>query len=321
MYFVIYFYWYRNENFFSFFIKSCKTLVRVNEIPFFLFFFVVNSRLICFCIVEPPPKRNFLRENVLKVKESSSKHGKINEIVSNKQKLNLLKKNQRGKSLETLKNNGNDDFTIVSQDSTTQYTCLCSHNCRPCSRTSQLVDQSSQTMDVTSEIFLKDAIIRYPSSYTESLKSSEYINGNNSERCLDDQNDGDSKRKSFISNLNEFLETSLIKRNNKETCRSESCMEQPINSPSICYIKTPESPKLRKFSNTNTINQYNDVANLIANTNELTIEPPKTSSSLESANSNHSNISRCISKSESNISSQTQCSKSEIPSSKIKINN
>lgn len=124
---------------------------------------------------------------------------------------------------------------------------------RPLSQASQVINSSSQTVDVDSELFLKNAIIRYPSTHILNSLNSQNRNSRDQEENNLIQNnineiniggDGDTKRSSHLENLSEYLETGTI---SKKLTPSDSTFHPTIpqtsktNTSSISFKEPPQT--------------------------------------------------------------------------------
>lgn len=203
------------------FSEPSKCNYRQLKCSFIIYLLIIDFSVCCFFLIvclfiEPPPRRNFLRENVMKIKRMqqccenikpnasglSSKASSMNNLapkrpsfvttVNPKQTEKVLPpqslKQNKSKVLGPKKQIVTKNVTKPISNSNSYNNKNCLHKSESLSRPSSSMsnitvrDQCIQTEDNTKEeTFLKDTIIRYPSSTTLSSNRQFPLNYNKNE--------------------------------------------------------------------------------------------------------------------------------------------
>lgn len=232
-------------------------------------------------VAEPPPKRDFLKENVLKIKNASK--FSLGSKDSGLQSLSKTSSKSSADGLNTQKNFKSN----LKKNPTSKFSASSDNISRSTSQASHLVDTAVQTVDVNGDRFLDNAIIRYPSTHilkslsTIACTCSDYnysengsLNPENSngQFLTEDIGDGDSNRKNFIDNLREFRDTGTI---------SKKKSPPPFEG----YRGPRASQSVRSELNQDTLSQNNfrDTASSDRHSiNSQFHQPPQTACSLHS---------------------------------------
>ncbi|CRK86200.1 CLUMA_CG000005, isoform A [Clunio marinus] len=201
-----------------------------------------------FPVTQPPPKRDFLRENVMRIKhiQRTRNSGKETEY------LNKFSKPIKCRKFSSNDNNSRSTNSLVAYPSKSTV-----NNLRRAMSTMFIQDQKEigvQTVDTNDEYFLKDSIIRFPSA--SSIRSGKARPTSSCQRTQigsrDNLDTAESLPKSRLtnhSNRNEIV-------NNYISSLDEYPGKQSVSkrNPPVSILKNSSSTSIQK-SNKNYINE------------------------------------------------------------------
>lgn len=176
---------------------------------------------------QPPSKRDFLRENVMRIKrmQEYQRNKKNSQMTEYGNRFNRPTKTRKYSNTENqLQYRSTNSLAVIpSKNSTsnlrkTMSVLTINSSCK---------DSSSQTVDTNDDMFLKDTIIRYPSASTirglpalrpAALPMHKHKEDNRSRVMYkshfnDEKDDHCNKMDQHLSNLSEFLDKTSISKN------------------------------------------------------------------------------------------------------------
>lgn len=192
---------------------------------------------------QPPPKRDFLRENVMRIKRMQEfQRNKKNNMSEYGNRYNRQTKTHKNSNTENQQQyrSTNSLAVIPSKPPTsnlrkTMSVLTISSTCK---------DSSSQTVDTNDDMFLKDTIIRYPSASTirglpalrpAALPMHKHKEDNRSRvmyksHFSDERDDHCDKMDQHLTHLSEYLDKGIITKN-------PSILKMPSNAHVVKYNK------------------------------------------------------------------------------------
>ncbi|CAO1343044.1 unnamed protein product [Diamesa serratosioi] len=194
--------------------------------------------------VQSPPKRDFLRENVMRIK-------RMQEFQRNKKNSNMSEYGNRYNRQTKARKNSNTENQLKYRSTNSLAVIPTKPSISNLRKTMSVLtinssckDSSSQTVDTNDDMFLKDTIIRYPSASTirdlpalrpAALPMHKHKEDNRSrvmyKSHFNDQTDDHcNKMDQHLTNLSEFLDKTSISKN-------PSILKIPTNASTLKYNK------------------------------------------------------------------------------------